>query len=244
MVHALAAAALLLAAAAAAAQERGPERLLGRWPAAPQGALDESRIAAGLREALEVATGTAGSLAGRPDGYHGNVAIRIVLPERLKAIARGARAVGQGEDIDAFVLSMNRAAEGAVPSAQVILRNAIGDLALTEPRRLLDAGATAATDAFRAQAGVRVQEALQPAVAAALHAAGATEQYRELFGRLQALPFMQGEPFDLERYVTERALAGLLLLIGEEERRIRLEPTARTSDLLREVFGSRKADGD
>lgn len=238
------AAAVLLVAAAAGAQERSPDRLLGPWPAPAERALDDGRAAAGLREALEVATDAASRTAGRRDGYHGNAAIRVELPERLKAIARGARAVGQGEDIDAFVVAMNRAAEGAVPSAHVLLRNAILDLRLEAPRRLLDAGATAATDVLRAQARVRVQEALQPAVGAALQAAGATQQYRELFGRLQALPFVHGEPFDLERYVTDRALAGLFYLIGEEERRIRLEPTARTSELLRDVFGSPKEDDE
>lgn len=238
----LLAAALLLAAGAAAAQEQGPGGLLGRWPPAARGALDDSRIEAGLRQALEVAADTAIHLAGRHDGYQGNPAIRIPLPEPLKAVARGARAVGQGEEIDAFVLALNRAAEAAVPSAQPLLRAAIADLQLPEPRRLLDAGATAASDALRAQTDARLQEALQPSVGAALRDTGATEQYRELFGRLQALPFVRREPFDLERYVTERTLAGLFHLISDEERRIRLEPTARPSDLLRDVFGSRRED--
>lgn len=240
----LLAAALLLAAGVVAAQEQGPGGLLGRWPPPARGALDDGRIDAGLRQALEVAADAATSAAGRRDGYHGNPAIRIQLPEPLKAVARGARAVGQGEEVDAFVLAMNRAAEAAAPSAHVILRNAIADLQLQDPRGLLDAGATAACEALRAQAGGRLEKGLQPSVGAALRETGAAEQYRELFGRLQALPFVQKEPFDLERYVTERTLAGLLYLIGEEERRIRLEPTARPSDLLREVFGSRKEDSD
>lgn len=238
------AAALLLAAATAAGQERPAEPLLGRWPAPARGALDDGRIAAALREALEVAADAAARAAGRRDGYHGNAALRIGLPERLKALARGARAVGQGEEIDAFVLAINRAAEAATPSTHALVRNVIASLPLPEARRLLDGGATAASEVLRAQAGARVQEALQPAVGAALRETGAIQQYRELFGRLEALPFVQGQPFDLERYVTERTLAGFFHLVGEEERRIRLEPTARPSDLLRDVFGSSREVGE
>jgi hypothetical protein len=237
---ALAAASLFLVAAPGLAQERAPEGLLGPWPVASPGALDDARIEAALREALTVAADLASALAGRHDGYHGNAAIRIALPDTLRAMARGARAVGQGDEIDAFVLAMNRAAEAAAPAARVIVRNAVAELTLPEPRRLLDGGATAVTDALRAQAADRMREAFQPAVAAALGRTGAARQYQELFGRLQALPFVSGGRFDLDRYVTDRALAGFLHLLGEEERRIRLEPTARTSELLRQVFGSRK----
>ena len=108
------AAALALAlTAAAAAQERAPEELLGRWPPTARGGLDDARIAAGIREALQAATEAASRLAGAHDGYNGNPAIRIALPERLGPVARGARAVGQGADVDRFVRAMNRAAERA-----------------------------------------------------------------------------------------------------------------------------------
>ena len=235
---------LALTASGSVAQERAPEELLGRWPSAAGGTLDDVRIAAGIREALHAASEAASRLAGAHDGYNGNPAIRIALPERLNSVARGARAVGQGHDVDRFVRSMNRAAERAVPSARAILREAIDGVPLDEPRRVLDAGATGATDVLRAHASGRAPDALRPAVAAALHDTGAAEQYRELFGRVQALPFMHGEPFDLERYVTERTLDGLFHLMGEHERRIRLEPTARTSEVLRDVFGSRREQGE
>jgi hypothetical protein len=184
-----------------------------------------------------VATANAVRLTGRTDGYFGNQAIKILMPEQLRALERGLRAVGYGAQVDELVLGMNRAAERAAPQATQIFWDAIGAMTIDDARRILDGGDTAATGYFRAKTSEPLTAAFRPIVETAMGEVGVTRQYTELFRRAQAIPFLSVEAYDLDRYVVSKALDGLFHVVAEEEKQIRTNPAARVTDLLREVFG-------
>ena len=203
------------------------------------GSLGEVRIGQALKEALQVGTANAVQLTGRPDGYFGNEAIRILLPERLQSLERGLRLVGYGAQLDELVLGMNRAAEQAAPAARQIFWNAIGEMTIDDARRILDGSETAATDYFKGKTTARLTTAFRPVVEKSMSQVGVTRQYSELLGRARGIPFLDVEPYDLDTYVVGKGLDGLFHVVGEEERKIRTNPSARVTDLLREVFGRR-----
>jgi hypothetical protein len=195
------------------------------------------RISAGLREALQVATDNAVRTTGRLDGYFANQAIRILMPENLRTLELGLRTLGQGQMADEFILGMNRAAERAAPAARPIFLDAIRGLTFGDVRQILGGGDTAATDFFRDKTTDRLTVAFHPAVVRALDEVGVTRQYRAVVAQAQRIPALHLEAFDLDRYVVGKALDGLFLVIADEERRIRRDPAARVTALLKEVFG-------
>ena len=203
------------------------------------GSLGDVKIGQALKQALQVGTENAVKLTGRTDGYFKNEAIKIVMPERLRAFERGLRAVGYEREVDDFVLRMNRAAEQAAPSAKKIFWDAIGAMTIDDARGILDGAATAATDYFKSKTTGELTTAFSPIVHQSMSKVGVTKQYEDLFGRAQRLPFLNLEAFDLDEYVVGRALDGLFHMVGEEEKRIRTNPAARVTDLLRDVFGQR-----
>lgn len=215
------------------------EILRGLGLSSPAGALTDDRIAAGLREALRVSTEHAVALTGRVDGYFANEAIRILMPERLRTLERGLRAVGYGAQVDEFVLGMNRAAERAAPHARQIFVDAVQAMTIDDARRVLGGGETAATDYFRTKTTDRLTAAFRPVVEQAMGEVGVTRQYRELLGRARGIPFLSVEDYDIDHYVVGKSLDGLFHVVAEEERKIRTDPSARVTDLLREVFAKR-----
>jgi uncharacterized protein DUF4197 len=214
-------------------------RGLPQMPGPAVSALSEQKVGAGLKQALEVATGSAVQLTGRVDGYFANQAIKILMPERLRSVERGLRAVGMGSSIDEFVLSMNRAAERAAPSAKQIFLDAIGAMTFDDARKILNGPDTAATDYFKGKTTEPLTKSFQPVVSKAMDEVGVTHQYKQLVGQAQGIPFLQVSDFDLDHYVVGKALDGLFVVVGDEEKKIRTDPAARATDLLREVFGSR-----
>lgn len=203
-----------------------------------RGGLGETRIIAGLREALEVGVGNAVDVTGRLDGFFRNAAIKILLPRQLQTLGKTLRAVGQGRLVDEFVLSMNRAAERAAPQARRIFVGALREMSFDDARRILTGGETAATDYFRRKTEDELADAFHPIVEKAMDEVGATRQYKELTGRLRNLPFGQAQSFDIDQYVVGKALDGLFYMVGEEERKIRRNPAARVTEILQDVFGS------
>lgn len=201
--------------------------------------IGELRIGAALKEALQVGTENAVKLTGRPDGYFKNEAIKILLPEQLRTLASGLRAVGLGAQVDELVLGMNRAAERAAPQAKQIFWDAIGAMTIDDARAILGGHDTAATVYFKSKTSDALGAAFRPIVENAMREVGVTRQYTELFRRAQAIPFLNVEAYDLDRYVVARALDGLFHVVGEEEKKIRTNPAARVTELLREVFGRR-----
>jgi Protein of unknown function (DUF4197) len=203
------------------------------------GALSDAKIGMGLKEALQVATDNSVTLTGKVDGYFGNQAIKILMPEKLKSLETGLRAVGYGPQVDEFVLSMNRAAERAAPAAKQIFLDAIGEMTFDDARRILNGGDTAVTDFFKTKTTDKLMAAFKPVIDRSMNEVGVTRQYKELVGQFEAIPFVKTPTFDLDGYVTGKGLDGLFHVLGEQERQIRANPAARTTDLLQEVFGKR-----
>jgi len=201
--------------------------------------IGELRIGAALKQALQVGTENAVKLTGRTDGYFRNEAIKIVLPEQLRTLGSGLRTVGLGAQVDQLELGMNRAAERAAPRAKQIFWDAIGAMTIDDARRILGGGDTAATEYFKEKTSDSLASAFRPIVEASMREVGVTRQYTELHRRAQAIPFLNVEAYDLDRYVVTRALDGLFHVVGEEEKKIRTDPAARVTELLREVFGGR-----
>jgi hypothetical protein len=204
--------------------------------AGPVGAQGWDRLADGLKEALRVGTDNAVRSTGRVDGFFRNAAIKILMPKQLRTVERGLRAVGQGAIVDEFVLGMNRAAEKAAPHAREIFLDAIMEMTFDDARRIFSGGDTAATDYFRGKTEERLAHAFRPIVEDAMDDVGVTRQYKELVGRYGAFG-LGGEAVDIDGYVVARALDGIFHVLGEEERKIRRDPAARVTAILKEVFG-------
>jgi len=235
---ALAAMALALIGATSVAAQL--DELLKRLPQRPAGeGLGDARIGQGLKEALRVGTENAVSLTSRVDGFFANQAIKILMPERLHSLDQGLRLIGYGDRVDGLVLGMNRAAERAAPSARKIFVDAIGEMSIEDARQLLAGADTAVTDYFKGKTTGRLTAAFQPVVARTMNEVGVARQYKDLLAQAQAIPFFRAESYDLDRYVVGKSLDGLFHVVGEEERKIRKNPTARTTELLREVFSHR-----
>jgi hypothetical protein len=211
--------------------------LKGLGGEASQGAgLSDAKIGAGLKEALQVATEKTVALTGKTDGYFANQAIKILMPERLRSFESGLRAVGYGAQIDELVLGMNRAAERAAPQAKQIFFDAIGDMSFDDARKILNGGDTAATEYFKGKTTPRLTTAFRPVVEQSMNQVGVSRQYKDLVGRFESIPFAKSQAFDLDGYVVDKGLGGLFTVLGEQEKQIRTNPTARATDLLKEVF--------
>jgi hypothetical protein len=226
-----------LSAVAALAAVLTPAQVSAQWLPAlepPRGGVMESRIALGLREALTVGAENAVLRTGREDGFFRNEVIKILMPERLRFVETGLRSVGYGAKVDEFILAMNRAAERAAASAKPIFLDAIRRISLSDARDILAGGDTAATQYFRGRTEDNLARAFRPIVESATTEFGVTRRYKEL---LQGLPFADARGLDLDQYVVVKTLDGLFFVLGEEERKIRRDPAARVTAILREVFG-------
>jgi Protein of unknown function (DUF4197) len=204
-----------------------------------QSALSDSKIASGLREALQVGTTQAVNLTGRRNGYFGNQAIKILMPKSLRPVEQGLRAVGYGPKVDDFILSMNRSAEAAAPAAKKIFIDAILSMSFDDARKILSGGDTAATDYFKSKTTDQLTEAFRPIVEKTMNQNSVTQQYKQLVGQAQTIPFMKSSNLDITNYVVSQALNGLFYMVGQEERKIRKDPAAQTTSLLKQVFGKR-----
>ena len=199
--------------------------------------LSDAKIGSGLKEALHIGTENAVNFTGKKDGYFLNQAIKILMPEKLRTFEKGLRAVGYGPQVDEFILSMNRAAERAAPFAKQIFWDAIGEMTFEDVRKILSGNDTAATNYFKGKTTDKLTVVFKPIVDKSMNEVGVTRQYNELVGRYDSIPFVKKESFDLSHYVVTKALDGLFYMVGEEEKKIRKNPAARTTDLLKEVFG-------
>ena len=232
------AAALLLAGVAGAVRAQEPVDITRFFRGSSESkSLTNADIVAGLKEALEVGTTNAVDLTGQVDGYFGNAAIKILLPSQFQTVEQGLRLLGQGESVDELVLAMNRAAEKAAPAAKGIFWEAIEDLTFENARRILSGGETAATDYFREKTSAALTTAFRPVVDESMKEVGVVRQYKQLVGAYQSIPLASALPsFDIESYVVTKALDGLFEVLGEQERRIRTDPAAQVTSLLKKVF--------
>jgi len=194
-------------------------------------------VASGLKEALGQGARYAVDALGRDDGFLQNPQVRIGLPGGVDTLAKGLRAAGQGAQVDAFEASMNRAAEAAVPASLEVLEGTIGRMTIADAQGILQGGDTAATDYLRRTGGQDIEARMLPIVAKATDDVGVTRQYKQLLASAGTVGSLLGGNLDLDSYVTEQAVDGLFQMIAAEEKRIRTDPVARGSELLKKVFG-------
>ena len=200
------------------------------------GTLSNDEIIAGLKEALEVGTEKAVALVSKVDGYYRNPDIKIPLPESVQKVEKLLRAVGYGQKVDAFELSMNRAAERAAPEAKSIFQDAISQMSFEDARKILNGRDNEATLYFEDKTSGRLQELFKPIVKDSMGQVGVTRSFQNLNAKVESMPFGKSLSFDLDQYVTDGALQGLFKMLAEQERQIRTQPAARVTDLLQKVF--------
>jgi len=190
-----------------------------------------------IQEALAQAADVAVNRLGQLDGFNANPRVRIPLPDEFDRLERGLRRLGMQRYADDFVLAMNRAAEAAVPAAKPVLIETVRNMSVTDAVAIVRGGGDTATRYFQAHTQAALRERLRPLVATATARAGATAAYKRL---LKKTAFLERSAdltrFDLDTYVTNETLAGLYVLMADEEQRIRRDPLARSTELLKKVF--------
>ena len=201
-------------------------------------ALSEQELTGGINEALSVGVKRAVALLGRQGGYLDDAQVRIPLPGALQPVDRMLRAVGQQRYADQFVASMNHAAEQAVPVATDIFLQAIQQMKLNDARAIVNGPPDAATRYFQTHTTEQLRTAFLPIVRRATDQTQVTARYKALMSQAGGMSsLVNTRSLDLDRYVTDRALDGLFLKLAQEEERIRKDPVARSTELLRQVFG-------
>lgn len=201
------------------------------------GSSDATTDVAGIKEALAIGTEKAVNSLAKANGYFDNQAVKILMPKNIQKVAEVARLAGYEKQVDEFVLSMNRAAEAAVPLAAKIFGDAIRSMSVQDVQGILTGGDTAATEFFKRKSEKQLYAAFKPVVSKKVNEVGATRAYKEMMGSYAQVPLMQSKSLDLDDYVTHKALDGVFYMVGQEERQIRTNPAARTTDLLKSVFG-------
>jgi hypothetical protein len=203
----------------------------------PEAAPDNTTLVNGLKEALSIGTRNAVNSVGSVDGYFKNQMIKILLPEKVRNVAEFLGKVGYRKEVDDFVLSMNRAAEKAAPQAAGFFSDALKEMTFDDAVGIWKGGDTSATEYFREKTHDRIFKAFKPVVSASMDEVGVTRSYKDMIRKYESFPFMKSGSLDLDNYVTNKALDGLFYTVGEEEKKIRTNPAARVTDLLKEVFG-------
>jgi len=201
------------------------------------GKLDQDTVAAGLKEALSIGAKNAVQTVSASDGYFKNPAIKIPLPEKVQKVEKPLRKIGLSKQVDEFVLTMNRAAEKAAPPAKDIFIGAVKEMTIVDAINILNGGDTAATDYMRSKTYDKLYLAFKPTVSKAVMDVGVTRAYQNLVDKAKKSRLIKDESLDLDHHVTSRALNGLFYMLGQEEKKIRKDPVARVTDLLKKVFG-------
>jgi Protein of unknown function (DUF4197) len=205
--------------------------------AVPAWALSETDAASGIRVALERGAEAAVKGLGRTDGFLGNPKVRIPLPGYLEDAAKLMRTLGQGKRVDELVTAMNRAAEAAVPEARTLLVNTVKQISVEDALRIVKGGDTAVTDFFARKTRTPLGEKFLPIVTQATERVSLADKYNRVAGKAQGLGLVKPEDANVQQYVTRKALDGLYLMIGEEEKKIRADPVGTGSAILKKVFG-------
>ncbi len=202
--------------------------------------LSEIDATSGIRAALERGAVSAVGLLGRADGFMGNPKVRISLPGFLNEAAKVAKMLGQQQRVDELVTAMNRAAEAAVPEAKTLLVNAVKSMSVSDARQILTGGDQSVTQFFAARTREPLAVKFLPIVTKATEKVSLADKYNELAGKASAMGLLKKDDANIQQYVTGKTLDGLYLMIGEEEKKIRQDPVATGSAILKKVFGSLK----
>ena len=193
----------------------------------------------GLREALLNGTFSAIKTLGREGGFLKNLRVRIPMPKPLQPVEKTLRLIGQGRVADDFIAAMNHAAEKAVPVAADVFKDSVRQMTFQDAVNIVRGPDDAATQFFRRTSEKRLIEKFLPIVRSFTEQVGVTAQYKAMMEQYGSIARLAGrDAVDIDEYVTEKALDGLFLLIADEEKRIRRDPVARTSEILQRIFGS------
>jgi hypothetical protein len=201
--------------------------------------LTEDKIIDGLKEALQIGSTNAVETVSQIGGYYERPDIKIPLPGAIQKVENILRSAGYGAHLDAFEMSMNRAAEKAAPEARGIFWDAIKQMNISDARKILEGRDNEATLYFKDKTYDRLSEVFKPMIREAMSEVGVTRKYQDIDAMIRSMPFMENLSFDLNGYVNRGALDGLFFMLAEEERKIRQDPAARVTDLLKEIFGER-----
>jgi hypothetical protein len=197
----------------------------------------DGTLIAGLKQALSIGTERAVQEIAQPDGYFGNRAIKILLPESMQKAAEVLGKLGMRRQVDAFILSMNRAAEKAAPQAASIFSAAIRNMSIEDAQQVYRGGETAATEFFKDKTSEQIFSVFKPIISSSMREVGTTALFNNLMTKYNGIPFVPKTTLDIEQYVTAKATDGLFFMVAQEEKKIRTDPAARTTELLKSVFG-------
>ena len=200
--------------------------------------LRDSEVASALRQALEVGAGNAINRIGQENGFLGNDKIKIPMPDSLRKVEKGLRAVGMGKQADELVTTMNRAAEQAVPEARQLLVNTVRTLTIQDAKTILTGPEDAATTFFRDRTQEELTRRFLPIVSRATKRLKLAEIYNKFAGRGVAFGLVRSQDANLDDYVTRKALDGLFSTLAEEEKAIRANPIDAGKKLVQKVFGA------
>ena len=199
--------------------------------------LSKDDVAAGLKQALNSGVKKGTDRLSAVDGYYGNAAVKVLMPPEAQKVEQRLRDLGMGKQVDDAILSMNRAAEDAAKTAAPIFLKAITSMSIEDAFAILKGSDTAATGYLRNNTTPQVTTAFRPVINQSLAKVDATKYWETVFSTYNRLPFVKKVNTDLVAYVTEKAMYGIFLQIANEELLIRKDPLARTTDLLKKVFG-------
>jgi hypothetical protein len=210
--------------------------------------LSQDQVAGGLKEALSIGVSNAVASLGRNDGFLTNLNVKIPMPGKLQKVESVLRAAGQNQMADDFVGSMNHAAEKAVPAAAGVFGDAIKQMSIEDAKQILPGPDDAATQYFQKTTQTNLFAKFYPIVQKATDQVGVTAEYKAMMAKFASVDTLSGffgksnpvklDAADIDTYVTDKAMDGLFKMVAEEEKSIRANPVARTSDLLQKVFGS------
>ena len=200
--------------------------------------LSNADAARGIKGALTQGAASAVSKLGVPGGFLNNPKVKIPLPPALDEVAKGMRMLGAGKDADELEVAMNKAAEQAVPEAKVLLTNAVKTMSVADAKAILTGGNNSVTQFFRNKTAAPLAVKFLPIVKRATDRVGLAQKYNQFAGQGVKLGVIKGDAGNIEQYVTDKALDGLYLMIGEEERAIRQNPAAAASAIVSKVFGA------
>ena len=205
---------------------------------ASTGSLSNEEIISGLKEALKIGTDNSSSRVGKADGFFKDAVIKILMPEEAKKAEKTLRSLGLGSLVDNAILSMNRAAEDASKGVGNIFWNAIRSMTIKDGLQILKGGDFAATDYLKKTTTTEITTKFRPVIDSSLAKVGATRYWNDVFTSYNRFTTKPINP-DLTAYVTERAMNGLFYYIAQEEQKIRKDPAAQVTSLLKKVFGAK-----
>lgn len=214
----------------------GVDKMLGLGKST-KGGLSNDEIVSGLKEALNVGTNNAAQKLSNVDGFFKDAAIKILMPEQAVKVEKKLRSLGMGKLVDDAILSMNRAAEDASKSAAPIFVNAVKSMSISDALGILKGGDFAATNYLKDKTTTSLTESFRPVIESSLAKVNATKYWNTVFSTYNKFSSDKVNT-DLSAYVTEKALSGIFFEIGLEEQKIRKDPVARVTDILKKVFGN------